>query len=162
MESQPVRSITTTDEFASVPIEIDGTRYAIGVMASMNMRSMKMLARGQRRLDEIEAKDEPTEEEGAEYSAILAKLAGLVCNAPADILQKLNDFKLIGIMTAFTMLQASIRQANGANPNTTAAQRQNPSRPTGISSSTRSPGSTRARRRRTGGTSRRSAKSTTH
>lgn len=154
MSEQPVLTINSHDDDRRIPIEIDGTRYSIGLPSKLTIRSLKIVDRGQRRLQELDAKDEDlTVADEAEYSAWLVRMASQVCDAPTEVLSVMNDFKLIAILHAFSLHRADLsRQANGANPATATHGTTAP--PTGTRSSSASRGSTKAPRRRTGGTAR--------
>lgn len=158
--SDPLLKLDVVEE-STVPIEIGGSTYRMFKSPRKTVaRRLRKFTQLQNRAVELDEKDELTDAEEAEYIDCLVRACRMICDVPVEVLQKLNDAQLQAIMAGFSMLQAGSRQPNGANDPT--ANGSTTGRPTGMPLSTVLPGSTRARRPRTGSTTSRSKKSKPH
>lgn len=148
-DEQPLLTLELVDA-STVPIEIGGVTYRMFNSPMKTVaRRLRQFEKYQRRAVELDEKEDLTEAEETELIDCLARGVSLICDAPMDILRRLNDAQLQAIMAGFSMLQAANRQPNGANGQTASPVTTSPSN--GAGTSTRSRGSTPGRRRTTGG-----------
>lgn len=123
-------------------VTIDGVNYDLRNADELSIVELDRMTRQSARFDQLFAQQIRSEEESAEYEAILHGLCNTILEAPDDVRAKLKDGQRADIVVAFTALSLRSLQSTRANQEAATVP------PTGASSRRASRGSTGARRRR--------------
>lgn len=160
----PLIDLDTMTESLSL-VTINGTKYPIRPKDLLSLREQKLCIRLGNRFDELFERQAPlTDEEEAEMVGALDQLTRMVLTAPDEIHRALNDFQRRVIVETFTQLPIQSLRMWGAliaearqHPLLNDVPLIGPSSSSGASGSTGSaPGGRGTRRRRSGGSTRRS------
>lgn len=114
---EPILSLTTLT--SSPLITIDGVAYELLHPQAVSLGQLRRIKQLGVDITALENKAEPTPEEDARLSQLMAALCGLVLKAPAEVLAGLTDLQRQQVVVSFIQLRSTLRApaagAVGAN-----------------------------------------------
>lgn len=142
--AKPLLDLSTLAEEDRPTVQIDGVAYPFRRVSELSVLSYDWVARTGAWFESLKQREDFSEAEEQDVSQRLRRLVRLVLDAPAPVIDKLQEIQVMAVCMAFIALPEMIPQTPGATRKGFRVRRKTTHRSTGANSSRRSSGTTAA------------------